>query len=109
MGVGGNDVYGLFANPADLQTFLAGLKPEDRAGLIALYRRIVQRKDNEWLLHWLRTNPTDDDGPSTWAVQAHWLMMLLDRLREAGVFDRPKGRTLPDLVYWDDYLVGEPD
>jgi hypothetical protein len=47
MGVGGNDVYGLFANPADLANFLAGLEPTDRAELVAVYRRIARRKDNE--------------------------------------------------------------
>jgi hypothetical protein len=109
MGVGGNDVYGLFANPTHLQTFLAGLQPEDRAGLADLYRRIVRRKDNEWLLGWLRADPDGDDGPPAWAVQAHWLMTLLDRLREAGLFDRPGGRARrPELVFWDDYLMGEP-
>ncbi len=110
MGVGGDDVYALFERPSDLHAFLAGLGRQDRAGLTAIYGRIVRRKDNEWLLGWLRSNDASPDGPPEWAVQAHWLMLLLDRLREAGVFDQPNRRAkYTELVFWDDYLEGEPD
>jgi hypothetical protein len=98
-------VYGLFENQSDLAKFLAKLGPQERAELVTIYRRIVRRKDNEWLLNWFRSSAETNGNPPEWAIQTHWLMMLLDRLSEAGVFDRPSSRVeRPPLVFWDDYL-----
>ena len=103
-GVGGNDIYGLFAHEPDLQAFLVGLPAADRDGLIELYKTIVRNGDHQWLHDWWHSVELDDpaDWPA-WPSRVAWLFALLDRLREGGLLAGTRGKVRrTELLFWGD-------
>lgn len=108
-GLGGSDIFGLFPRQADMQRFFASVSASDNKKLVAIYREIAARRDNEWLHHWLRDYQakTGDDYPE-WVDELLWLLAFLDRLREGGLLKNGETTEVPVLLYWDDYLCGTP-
>ncbi len=94
-------------NERDLKLFLGELTARDRDELVAIYRKIAARKDNEWFHRWLR-NHEHEEWP-VWVDDFHRLLALLERLRQGGLLSSVRG-TLKQRVlkYWDDQLLGEP-
>lgn len=101
--VGGRDEGAILPKESDYQQFAKNLDPVDRDSLVKTYQEIVNRKDNEWFVDWLREGEW-----SEWAGQFSWLLSLLDRLREYGFMDDTPGIAKDTVLhYWDHEFLGE--
>jgi len=94
-GVGGNDLWAVFDDDVELQSFLESLSLISKRNLRQVRNTIFRKRDHRWITKWVQ----EDGDDYSWAkAKAIYLLALLDRLCEGGLL--VKGVKRRNLVDW---------
>ena len=102
-GVGGDDQYTIFSRDGEVEEFLASLSQDDRNSLVKVYKKILKKRDHEWIMDWFEREIVDREGKSSGEMdllKTCWFLSVLDRLCEGGLLDGTKIKYA-SLVDWD--------
>jgi hypothetical protein len=96
-GAGGKDVFSVFGGEVNLAKYFESLSKEQRSDLRGTYKRIVENRDQSWIMDWLAK--ISDGKVSMAKAQVLYILVFLERLCDAGLLDGTKLRRVK-LVDW---------